>query len=145
MNASSRFLPVFVIVPVFAYLGIAAIAPSDAAGHARLHEFAKLPVMEEGRIKPLDTVARIDLMLVSKIQTFKDDDKKGQPAIRWFLDSIVGKGDKYEVFRIEDPQLLGVLGLKEKSPTFYRYSRQKSWNPSSANWGDCSSQRDIKG
>jgi len=86
-----------------------------------LQEFAKLPVMEEGRVKPIDTVARIQLMLLSKIQTFKDGDKKGLPAIKWFLDSIVGKGDKYEVFRIEDPQLLGVLGLEHR-PLWYRYS-----------------------
>src|SRR6266446_6469805 len=114
MSTVSRYLPIFVIVPVFAYLAMAAVPPSDPAGRPRLHEFAKLPVMEEGRIKPLDSVARTDLMLLSKIQTFKDGDKKGQPAIRWFLDAIVGKADKYEVFRIEDPQLLGVLGLEPK-------------------------------
>ncbi len=121
MNTASRFLPLFVIVPVLGYLAIAAIPPSDPPGRPRLHELAKLPVMEQGRIKPLDTVARINLLKVSKIQTFKDGDKKGQPAIRWLLDAIVGKADKYEVFRIEDPQLLDVMGLENK-PHFLRYS-----------------------
>src|SRR4051794_30690867 len=109
MSTFSRYLPIFVIVPVCAYLAASAIQPVDSAGKPRLLEFAKLPVMEEGRIKPLDSVARMDLMLLSKIQTFKDGDKKGQPAIKWFLDAIIGRADKDEVFRIEDPQLLNVL------------------------------------
>ena len=144
MSTSSRFLPVLVIVPVFAYLAIAAIAPTDPAGAPRLHEFAKLPVMEEGRIKPLDTSARLNLMLISKIQTFKDGDKSGQPAIRWLLDSILRNAGKYEVFRIEDPQLLGVLDLKEK-PQFYRYSIEEiapKWEELGRLFGQAS---DLKG
>jgi ABC-type transport system involved in cytochrome c biogenesis permease subunit len=121
MNSISRFLPAFIIVPVCAYLVMAAIPPADKAGKAKLHEFAKLPVMEEGRTKPIDSVARVDLMLLSKVQTFKDGDKKGEPAIRWFLDSIADKANKYEVFRIEDPQLLDILGL-EARPQWFRYS-----------------------
>ncbi len=124
MNSLSRFLPMFVIGPVFAYLTLAAIQPSDKAGKFKLHEFGKLPVMEEGRIKPLDSVARVDLMLMSKIQTFKDGDHKGEPAIRWFLDSLVGKADKYEVFRIEDQRLLDMLKLENK-PQWYRYSAEE--------------------
>ena len=121
MNAASRFLPIFVVFPVVAYLAIAAIPPTDPPGTPRLHEFAKLPVMEEGRIKPLDSSARVNLMLISKIQTFKDGDKTGQPAIRWLLDSILGNADKYEVFRIEHPELRSTLELEDK-PQFNRYS-----------------------
>jgi ABC-type transport system involved in cytochrome c biogenesis permease subunit len=121
MSLLSRFLPVFVIVPVVGYLAVAAIPPADKPGKPHLHDFAKLPVMEEGRIKPIDSVARVDLMLLSKIQTFKDGDQKGEPAIRWFLDSIVRNGDNYEVFRIEDPHLLDMLKL-EVRPQWYRYS-----------------------
>lgn len=124
MSTFSRYLPIFVIVPVCAYLGMAAIQPADATGQPRLRDFASLPVMEEGRIKPVDSVARTDLMLLSKIQTFKEGDKKGQPAIKWFLDAIVGKADKAEVFRIEDPQLLDVLGLKPR-PQWFRYSAEE--------------------
>jgi ABC-type transport system involved in cytochrome c biogenesis permease subunit len=121
MSLLSRFLPVFVIVPVVGYLAVAAIPPADKPGKPHLHDFAKLPVMEEGRIKPIDSVARVDLMLLSKIQTFKDGDQKGEPAIRWFLDSIVRNGDNYEIFRIEDPHLLDMLKLEVK-PQWYRYS-----------------------
>jgi ABC-type transport system involved in cytochrome c biogenesis permease subunit len=121
MSTFSRFLPIFVIVPVVGYLAAAAIPPADVAGKPHFHEFSKLPVMEEGRIKPLDSVARMDLMLLSKRQTFKDGDKKGEPAIKWYLDAITGKADKAEVFRIEDPELLSVLGLKIR-PEWFRYS-----------------------
>ncbi len=51
-----------------------------------LEAFGRLPVMDQGRAKPFDTLARTTMRIVAKRQTFKDADGQTQPAIRWLLD-----------------------------------------------------------
>src|SRR5205823_2993259 len=78
-----------------------------------------------GRIQPLDSLARNDLMVISGKQEFVDttDGDKTYPAIDWLL-TVWAKPDtasKYRIFRIEHPQLLGLLELPQR-PGSYRYS-----------------------
>jgi ABC-type transport system involved in cytochrome c biogenesis permease subunit len=124
----TRLLPLFVVVPAAAYLLVGALPPEEPTGKMRLHEFGKLPVADHGRIKPIDTLARIDLMITSTRQEFTD--KAGgqpHPAVQWLLNVWtyeLARNDAAErdkVFRIEDDQILTMLGL-EKRPGFYRYS-----------------------
>lgn len=131
MKPLSRFLPVLVVGLVSFYLIAAAWPPSDPPGKFHIYEFSKLPVMEDGRVKPLDTVARLALMQISKRQTFSiepwDPNKApgaSMPAIRWLLDACTKKADKFEVFRIEDDNLLAALGLKRK-PGFLRFNLEE--------------------
>ena len=62
--------------------------------------------VDEGRIKPFDTVARNMLRYLSNYQTFTEtpESKTRQPAIKWLLDSIAvpERAIKYPVFRIEN-------------------------------------------
>jgi ABC-type transport system involved in cytochrome c biogenesis permease subunit len=94
----------------------------------QVREFAKLPVVDRGRVKPIDTVARTSLMVISNKQTFRDDAQKEQPAIRWLLDVMTSNGlfragtaESLKVFRIENDQLLDFLGL-EVRPQNFRYA-----------------------
>jgi ABC-type transport system involved in cytochrome c biogenesis permease subunit len=127
MNNMVRFLPGVVVAIAGLYLATTALPPQDAPGTMQLSEFSKIPIVERGRVKPIDTLARTSLMIVSGRQTFKDDKGERQPAIKWLMEvltsriSHTGKTEKYEVFRIENDQLLNMLGLKAK-PEFYRYS-----------------------
>ena len=81
----------------------------------------------------IDTVARTTLMLVSGKQTFVDDKDQRQPAIKWLLDVMsvtLRDADKtiphrclnYKVFRIENDQVLSLLGLEPRSATHFRYA-----------------------
>jgi len=87
-----------------------------------LDAFGQLPVVYEGRVKPIDTVARNSLRIISGRQTFTDQDGKGQPAIRWLLDVIsdTPAAGRHKVFRIENLELLGTLHLKQRSG--YRFA-----------------------
>jgi ABC-type transport system involved in cytochrome c biogenesis permease subunit len=120
MNRFARFLPALVVLLALAYVVSHAVSRKEAS---RFHfqELAGIPVRENGRVKPLDTVARNTLMVISKRRYFNDEEKKEQPAIRWLMDAMTGKAGGHEVFRIEDDQLLRLLNLKPK-PLFYRYS-----------------------
>ena len=106
--------------------------------------FGAIPVLHNGRVKPLDTVARSYLTFLTHKQTFKEEiptgrkDENGEPevdlvrrpAIRWLLDVMVtappwpNKVEHegavgHKVFRIENDELLQVLGLKERSGLRY--------------------------
>ena len=93
--------------------------------------YAALPVQDGGRFKPMDTVARMTLMLVSGKQTFLDENNQSQPAIKWLLyvmrldhrDSASrNRIFNRKVFRIENDQVLSLLGLEPRSATHFRYA-----------------------
>ena len=62
-------------------------------GGDRLDDFGELPIVYQGRIKPLDTLARNTLLIVSDRDTFTDRDGKKQPAIQWLADLVSGRTD----------------------------------------------------
>jgi ABC-type transport system involved in cytochrome c biogenesis permease subunit len=94
-----------------------------------LSAFGAIPVLDGGRIKPLDSIARTNMLHISGRSEFRDLNGDSQPAILWLL-QVLAIGDPnaspiadYEIFRVDNEQLLAELGLKEK-PGWYRYS----WN-----------------
>ena len=88
-----------------------------------LYAFGQFPVADHGRVKPLDTLARNSLRIISNSESFKDESGTRQPAIRWLLDVIADTddADKHKVFRIDNPEVLDLLQL-EPRPGFFRYS-----------------------
>jgi ABC-type transport system involved in cytochrome c biogenesis permease subunit len=125
-----RSVPAHVLATLIAVvcIGYAAVPPSDT-GALHLGEFGKLPVLAGGRVKPMDTVARTTLMILNDRQTFAaEQEAPKRPAIEWLLD-VAGsdRGSpvwKYQVFRIEDDQVLKVLGLPLR-PRWLRYSLEE--------------------
>ena len=101
-----------------------------------LARFGRLPVLEKGRVKPLDTLARNTLRVISNRETFLDATGKSQPAIRWLIDTVTEKApppsqssnesepaiaaNDYRVFRIENEDVLNLLGLERRKG--FRYS-----------------------
>jgi ABC-type transport system involved in cytochrome c biogenesis permease subunit len=95
--------------------------PSYESTEANLHEFGKLPLVYEGRVKPFDTLARNSLRILSNRETFKDKNGDTQPAIRWLLDVIANPeaAGEHRVFRIDHPQLLKKLDLERRKKHLY--------------------------
>lgn len=135
MNPVARWLSLGVL-PVGALMLIVAAResrwPSVPSDEMRLAYFGALPVQDGGRIKPFDTVARTSLLVITSKQDVKEGDTKDkdgkekpgktQPAVKWLLDVMTQRpaADEYPVFRIENDQMLSLLGLKPKSG--FRYS-----------------------
>ncbi len=121
----------------WAVCGIAAIyfagtiaPPADPKDHFHLTQFSMVPLSDDGRVKPIDTLARTSLMIINGKQTFVDDKGEEQPAIRWLLDVMTSgpvfksrKGEKYQVFRINNPEVVELLGLERRKT--YRYSLEE--------------------
>jgi len=108
-----------------AYFVSKALPPTE--GDLHLRSAGALPVVDDGRVKPLDTVARASLILISGRQVFRDENGVDRPALPWLFDVMSagspgeGLAAKYEIFRIENDQVLKLLGLKNR-PNWYRYS-----------------------
>ncbi|MCI0703554.1 MAG: cytochrome c biogenesis protein ResB, partial [Planctomycetia bacterium] len=93
-----------------------------------LATLGQIPVTDGGRVKPLDTVARVNLRMISGREEFEDEKGKMQPAIRWYLDVISG-GDprrpspawKHKVFRIDNEQVLRMLELEPREGLRYSF------------------------
>lgn len=118
------------LAPLFAALAIALYFSSNlfhrtADGKLDLTEVGKLPVQEGGRFKPLDTVARTSLRQINKGETYINTDLEERPAIKWYLeaasgtDTDPGPSVEQRVFRIENLELLALLGLERRKGLRY--------------------------
>ncbi len=88
-------------------------------------DFATVPVLDEGRVKPIDTVARNLLQAMSSRQEAVIDVETEEkiPATQWLLDFVARKPDAMEayIFRITNLEVIDTLSL-DRRPGFYRYS-----------------------
>lgn len=127
MYKSNLIVPAIAVILGFTYFYFQAAQPLDPVDGFHIQEFARLPIVDRGRVKPMDTFARVSLMVMNDgFQTFKPDiskeyeNDKRQPAVRWLLDVMTSRfsenhiAEKHKVFRIENDQLLGLLALEPR-------------------------------
>jgi len=134
-------VPAIAVVLALVVFGYSMKPPRQADTDMKLTEFAKLPIVDEGRMKPIDTVARNALVALSNRQSFYEEkeekDAQGevvkdahgepvkiktrQPAIKWLLDVITDReaAMKHKVFRIENLEVQQMLGLPRRSGFLY--------------------------
>jgi ABC-type transport system involved in cytochrome c biogenesis permease subunit len=83
-----------------------------------LGAFARVPISYEGRVMPLDTLARTSLRIISGKSELSADGKR-LAAIQWLADTFADvRGATHKVFRIDHPDLKGVLGLPAHRKSF---------------------------
>ena len=89
-----------------------------------LEAFAELPVQVGGRIKPLDSVARNTLLILSGRQKVVTDEGLTLSPIEWFIDLTMRPevADTYPIFKIEFPDDLGLVGLAEQGQRYYSFN-----------------------
>jgi ABC-type transport system involved in cytochrome c biogenesis permease subunit len=95
--------------------GIALVPPRPVRGF-EVEAFGALPVLEGGRVKPLDSVARNSLLVIRGAQSFRHDGREVGPT-EWLLDVLFRPdvADTQPVFQIDDPDVLGLLGMPQTS------------------------------
>ena len=123
MNKFSRLIPILAVA--IALLIVASPFTHKAEDSPYNYDaFGKIPVSAGGRTKPLDSVARNSLMIVSDRQTAEINDRR-VPAIHWLLDVMAQRpeAENAQVFRIDHPDVRGLLGEtpdKQKRFSFRR-------------------------
>lgn len=106
-------LPWIVIGLAAIYILAGLIIPSSNKGF-NLRRFGELPVLNGGRLKPLDTLARSALLVISGKQTIRHENEKIS-ADQWLLDMLTRPrlADERPVFQIDDPDVLGLMGIQQ--------------------------------
>ncbi len=121
----SKRLPVWLAVAAALALLPGLRAPSYRAA-VPLADFGRLPALGGGRIKPLDTVARTSLLELSGRQTLAGKDGS-RAALEWLAEVSFDapSADKENVFQIDDPDVLGVLDLRQGRRRLYSFNELK--------------------
>jgi len=104
------------------------------AGHAQesahfdFDAIKSLPIQHEGRLKPMDTVARNFLLLLSGKQSLSHNGKKLAP-IEWLFDMMVRteKSSHYNVFRIDHPDVLGLINKEVDEDKYFSFGNLKPY------------------
>ncbi|MBM4378594.1 MAG: cytochrome c biogenesis protein CcsA [Deltaproteobacteria bacterium] len=99
---------------------LAGVVPPAPSRGFDLAAFSRLPVLEGGRLKPLDSVARNALLVIRGNQSFSFEGRTVKPN-EWLLDVMFrpARADKQPVFVINDPEVLGMMGYEQKATNRY--------------------------
>lgn len=84
--------------------------------------FSRLPVLEGGRVKPIDSVARNSLLAIRSQQSFRYEGRTISPD-EWLLELMFRPqvADRMPAFVINDPEVLGLLGIQQTSERYYSF------------------------
>jgi ABC-type transport system involved in cytochrome c biogenesis permease subunit len=102
--------------------GSALLPPGKVRG-LDLEGFDRLPVLEGGRVKPIDSVARNSLLMIRSQQSFSHLGRTVR-ADEWLLDVLFRPdvADAQPIFVINDPDVLGLIGLKQTSDRYFPFT-----------------------
>lgn len=147
MRQATFWAPVAAAMFGIAWCGYALRPTGDRAGAMQIAKFGTFPVLDGGRIKPVDSFARVRLMNITRRQEYdweilgKDRDEKGRPkvvqtnrrpAIQWFL-NLQAEGYAAALPRmpivVADHGLRAWLGLSHDRPGHRFSPRDLSANP----------------
>ena len=100
-------------------------------------QFGELPVTANGRVQPLDSLARNALLQLRDKQTLNLEPWKGWyekpkiiPGTEWLANVMMNSAvaDDWPVFRVDNPDLIALLKLPEKNPAQHQDGKHYSWN-----------------
>jgi len=92
---------------------LVAFMPPPSPGGMDLDAAGRLAVLNNGRVKPLDTVARTSLLMINGKQSFTLNGRR-IGALDWLLDMAARptEADAYQVIAIDEPDIVGMLGTQ---------------------------------
>ncbi len=130
-----RLLPI-VLTMVMAVWFLAQMQPPKDQGFS-LSKFGKLPVVFNGRMKPMDSLARNSLLQINEMQELDLEPwdsplktHKTISAIEWLAGVMMKPqvSDDWPVFRVDNPDLIAFLKLPDRDTTQHQDGEHYSWN-----------------
>jgi cytochrome c-type biogenesis protein CcsB len=128
-NRAAFLFPLGILALCLVYV-LSHALPGDPNGNRfNVRGFGRLPVLFDGRVQPLDSLARNSVKVLSGRESLRFTKEQAQsmgfegrsvPAIQWLLDVFARPeaSEKYPVVRIDDPDVKNLLGLEEKEHLF---------------------------
>ena len=129
VSGAVRWTPIVVVAFLGLWVGSKAKPPALKSNTFDYAAVGHLPVVVDGRVKPLDTYARNMLRIVSGSETFKFEYEENgktktrtEPAIRWLMDMIAqpSVAKHHKVIRIDNLEVIKALNLQARKG--FRYS-----------------------
>jgi ABC-type transport system involved in cytochrome c biogenesis permease subunit len=113
-----KILPLLVLIVAVLYVG-KSLLPQRNPGRFDLVGFGQLPLLANGRIKPIDTEARSSLLRLQGRQRVSSPLLSGDlvsSPTEWMLDVIFRpeKADTYPTFAIDNPDVLALIGKRDE-------------------------------
>ena len=111
------------LVFVIALLGaLAGMRPPAPVRQLDLAAFGQIPVLEGGRVKPLDSLARNSLLVIRSKQSVQHENRTVN-ADEWLADVLFRPqiADTQAIFVIDDPDVLGLIGIKQSADRYYSF------------------------
>jgi ABC-type transport system involved in cytochrome c biogenesis permease subunit len=128
------FPPLLMVVMALWFFG--QLQPPEDKDFA-FNVFGKLPVVFNGRLKPMDSLARNSLLQIRQTQTLNTQPWKGWnghpkiiSATVWLANVMMNPAvaDAWPVFRVDNPDLITFLKLPERSAVQQQDGEHYSWN-----------------
>ncbi len=119
-----KYLPLAAILLALAAVASTLRSPSNRDEY-NVVEFGRLPTLVNGRVKPLDTVARTSLLMLQGRQRVRAVDGRAVTPTEWLLDVLFRPqaANAYPVFEIVHPDVLALFDLTtEKGQAGKRFS-----------------------
>ena len=112
-----------VLLGLFVVFLLAGFQPPKSNSLLNLNAFGSLPVLNGGRTKPLDTIARNSLLIISGKQTLHTE-SVSRSAIEWLTEVMFNPAQaaRYPVFTIDDPDVLGAMGIAQTNQRRYSFA-----------------------
>src|SRR5436190_15297959 len=116
-----RSLPWIILAIAAGSIALNWLPPKTAKDDFDLTEFAKIPVLVGGRVKPLDTVARNSLLIIRSRETIQVEDGRTITAIKWLADTVFDAptADNYPAFIIQNAEVLGLFGWQQSERKYF--------------------------
>ncbi len=118
----------WVVPAVFCLLGLVLLASSwlprsDLREPYDLATFGRLPVLHDGRVKPVDTAARAQLMRLMNRQSVTYEGRR-LSAVEWYLTAMTDQqtATKIPVIRVDDPQVKVLFGVTDDRKKLFSYN-----------------------
>jgi ABC-type transport system involved in cytochrome c biogenesis permease subunit len=110
----SRSMPLFVVFAA-AVCALSGFFSRPSSESAAVQAFANLPVLAEGRIKPLDSVARSALLVIQGRQRVVAPDGSELTPDQWLLDALFRpeRADACQTFVVDNTDLLLLIGKND--------------------------------
>ena len=110
----TRRMPLFVVL-IAVLCVLSGVFPQPGGPAPAVTAFGRLPVLSEGRMKPLDSVARSTLLVIQGRQRVMTPDDREITPDEWLLDVLFfpEKADTYRVFVVDNTDLLSLIGKND--------------------------------
>jgi ABC-type transport system involved in cytochrome c biogenesis permease subunit len=135
MKKMKQSLPLILTAALGAWF-LSTLRPASDTDFA-FSAFGQLPVVFNGRLKPMDSLARNSLLEIHEKQTLNTEPWKGWnqgpkiiSANEWLITVMMNPAvaDNWPVFRVDNPELITLLKVPESNPAQQQDGKHYSWN-----------------